>query len=58
MFMLNVDELVDAFCKLLESTQRQTTTSEEIKIIQDGEFRRFKSTVDLNLAAQVHFWQK
>ena len=60
MFSVNVDELVEDFRKLLDTCQSPTPTEKitELKIIQDQTYRRFKSTVDLDLAIEIHFWKK
>lgn len=60
-FLVNVDELVDNFSKLVDAGQKpnlENLDDPDLKIIQDPTYRRFKSTVDLNLAVKMHFWEK
>ncbi|XP_015914684.1 glycogen debranching enzyme [Parasteatoda tepidariorum] len=54
-YMMDVAEVVKEFRKYLQDSNRKIETLPgELKIIQDPEYRRFKSTVDVKLASYIY----
>lgn len=58
MFICNVPKLVAEFLNLARNNVPPTSESqkhaEELKLIQDTEYRRMMSTVDMNLALKLY----
>jgi len=59
LFLVNVEEHIEKFSKLLESTASFTGAQydddeSKLVILQDPEYRRLKSTVDLNLGLRIY----
>ncbi|XP_035229752.1 glycogen debranching enzyme-like isoform X2 [Stegodyphus dumicola] len=54
-FMLDVDEIVNKFWEIAGEPDRLLKKqSGELKIIQDPEYRRFKSTINMDLALSIY----
>jgi glycogen debranching enzyme len=58
-FLVNVDELVEEFGKLLDVTKPASGSQSEedeskLVVLQDPEYRRLKSRVDLGLALRLY----
>lgn len=57
MYLVNVDNLVKEFRKLLKEGRRpspENPSGKDLVIVQDPEYRRFKSSVDMDIALE-HF---
>ncbi|GIY67804.1 glycogen debranching enzyme [Caerostris darwini] len=53
-FLLHVDNILTDFAQLAQAPVRNPTPNTVLKIIHDPEFRRLKSTIDIQLALSIY----
>jgi len=58
--MVNVEEILNQFEQLMKTTPPNSaplTEEHELVILQDKEYRRLKSTIDLNQALRIYHYK-